>query len=86
MVKIRLLQNDIPAGKYAIVITSENTTRDLRQPISNYVENTLSPLFRNSFDKFKTYHLNLNKHEVGTIEIKKDRTLDFSYDFGYTFL
>ncbi|MFC5529047.1 stalk domain-containing protein [Cohnella yongneupensis] len=76
--------NDIPAGKYYIVISSKNTTRNSDEDLSDYVVSTLKPLFAD-WDTFVLFNLKLTNHEVREIEIKKGKTLDVSYDFGNTY-
>ncbi|MCM3789131.1 SH3 domain-containing protein [Domibacillus indicus] len=77
--------SDVPAGKYLAVIVSNNTTRDFNQPL--YIESTLKPLLgAKAYANFKIMNLNLDKHDWTTIEIKQDKTLDYSEDFGYTYL
>jgi hypothetical protein len=75
----------IQAGKYYLVISSKNTTRNFQEDLSDYVVSTLKPIIPN-WDIFVQFNLHMNKHEVKEIEITKDKTLDVSYDFGNTFL
>ncbi|GAB7386170.1 hypothetical protein BSNK01_00050 [Bacillaceae bacterium] len=75
--------NGIPAGKYIIVVVSNNTHRNPDEPISEYVESLLKDKL--DWDNFKKFRLDMNKHEVDVIEIKPNQTEDFSHDFGYTY-
>jgi hypothetical protein len=77
---------NVPIGKYIIVISSKNTTRDFQQPIDSYTEETLVPILGSGYDKFKEFNLYLQKYNWSVIEIKKNSTLDVSKDFGFTFI
>lgn len=76
--------NDIPVGKYVILIVSNKTTRNIHEPIDDYPKNLLMPLV-NDWKDFEYFNLNLYKFTVGTIDIKENETIDESYDFGYTY-
>ncbi|WP_018924399.1 copper amine oxidase N-terminal domain-containing protein [Salsuginibacillus kocurii] len=79
--------NNIPIGEYVLVVSSENTTRDLTQPVSDYVENTVNSLLGNEvYSEFELFNLKRDKHTIEIIEVQEDRTIDYSHDFGYTFI
>jgi len=76
--------NDVPvSGTYIMVISSENTYRDYNQPIS--VERLLGNVLGDSYEIFKTFNLELNKHAVKLINIEKNKIIEINYNFGYTF-
>lgn len=75
---------DIPVGEYLVIIVSENNTRNPDDPI--YLEDTLKPLIgAKNYETFKKFRLDFDKHKWEVVEIKKDKTKDFSHDFGYTY-
>ncbi|MDX1806603.1 MAG: S-layer homology domain-containing protein [Paenisporosarcina sp.] len=76
--------NDVPAGDYTIIITSKNTTRnpDSDIMVKLVLEKLLGPT---NYALFELFNLKINKHEWYSIEVKKDRTLNVSKDFGNTY-
>lgn len=75
---------DIPVGKYHIIISSKSTNRDMDSPLS--LEGTLKPLLGSTnYDAFFLFNLSYRKSQWSTIEIKKDKTIDYSHDFGNTY-
>jgi hypothetical protein len=75
---------DVPVGKYWILISSKNTTRNMDETTS--FKPILLPLFgAKEYKTFELFNLSYSKHEYELIEIKKDKTLDFSHDFGNTY-
>ncbi|MBB6447295.1 hypothetical protein [Bacillus benzoevorans] len=77
--------NYIPEGEYILIFSSENTKTDPNEPIHPYIVNLLQPVLKESYQFLETVRLNLYKSEVQVIQIKNDRTLNESYDFGYTY-
>lgn len=77
---------DIPSGKYVGVISSKNTKR-------NFLDEELQPnttlkslIGDFNYDIFEANRLEFQKHIIKEIEVKVDKTEDFSTDFGYTYL
>lgn len=78
--------SDIPVGKYFVLISSRKTTRNPYEPIHPYLEQKLTYLLgSNSYKDFADFNLKFPSHEYKIIEIEKDKTKDFSNDFGYTY-
>lgn len=76
--------NDVPVGEYLIIISSKNTTRDLDESID--FQNVLEPIIgTKNYPTFELFNLKSKKHEWKNIEIKKDKTIDVSHDFGNTY-
>lgn len=75
--------NDVPAGEYYILIVSQKTRSDLT--INKWDALILQEIF--SEDEWKVLQLNLklNKYEFEKIEIKENKVIDVSHDFGYTY-
>ncbi|WP_052344229.1 S-layer homology domain-containing protein [Bacillus ndiopicus] len=78
--------SDIPVGEYFVIIASKNTRRNPDEPIDSYLKTELSRLIgADNSAKFERSQLLFQKHTYSTIKIEKDRTKDFSRDFGYTY-
>lgn len=77
--------DNIPVGKYLMIIISNNTTRppDLVGEFET-AKSILTP-YINDWDKFKLVNLSKNKSEFKIINIMKNETIDISHDFGYTY-
>lgn len=79
--------SDIPTGQYLAIIVSKNTTRNFTEDVPSYTKDTIEKLLgAEGYEAFKIMNLNLSKHTWSTIEIKKDKTIDYSYDFGNTYI
>jgi len=75
--------DDIPTGQYYLLIVSKQTTSDMT--IYAYDKQILTSLFSDKDWKSLELNLKLNKYDLNPIEIKKDKTLIESHDFGYTY-
>lgn len=79
--------SDIPVGEYLAIIVSKNTTRDFMEDVPYYTKDVIEDLLgAKGYESFEIMNLNLSKHDWSTIEIKKDKTFDYSIDFGNTFI
>lgn len=77
---------DVPVGEYLAIIVSKKTTRNFEEDLSTYTVNTIKNLIGvEAYTNFELFNLDLYKHTLSEIEIKKDKTLDLSHDFGYTY-
>ena len=75
---------DIPVGKYIGVISSKNTTRNISEKLQP--NKTLKSLIGDfNYEIFEANRMTLYKHIVKEIDVKVDKTTDFSTDFGYTY-
>lgn len=77
--------NNIPTGKYIIIISSNKTTRDFNKAIDDYDTNLLKSLIRD-YEHFEIMNLKLNKYMIRTVEVNANQIKDFSYDFGFTYI
>ncbi|GKU80166.1 stalk domain-containing protein [Paenibacillus sp. L3-i20] len=75
--------DDVPAGKYFLLISSNNTNSDLT--VEKDDMDTLSQIFDKETMEMLELNLKLEKYELKTITIKKDKTITESHDFGYTY-
>jgi len=76
--------NDVPIGQYYLLLVSRNTFSSGN--IYGWDANTLKSVF--SENDYSSLELNLKiyKYKFTTIEIKKDKTITESHDFGYTYI
>jgi len=74
---------NLPADRYTVLLVSENTTRSPNTNMSAY-KYLLDPMW-NTWEHFETIFLFKNKFNMEYVEIKEDKTLDVSYDFGNTY-
>jgi hypothetical protein len=76
---------NVPAGDYLVLITSKNTTRDFREPIDEPTKAVWGNYVKN-WEQFNLFKLGTHNYEFSTIKIIGNQTIDFSYDFGNTFI
>ncbi|OEH92957.1 hypothetical protein [Bacillus solimangrovi] len=77
--------SNIPAGNYVLLVLSNKTRRNMKEPIDSYTQQTLRKVLNiGNFNEFG--FLNLKKHTVEEIMIKENETTNFSHDFGYTYI
>lgn len=75
--------DDIPAGQYYLLIKSNKTRSNMT--IDPNTAPILQGLFsENDWNKLQTT-LKLNKYRLETVQIKPDKTIIESYDFGHTY-
>lgn len=77
--------NSIPTGNYVIFVSSANNFRDRSKPIDQNTINLIQPRVKN-WDFFKLVFLGGRSYKCEKITIDKDRTLDYSHDFGYSYI
>ncbi|WP_338656283.1 hypothetical protein V6B14_08550 [Sporosarcina psychrophila] len=78
------LIGSIPVGKYHIIISSKSTNRYMDSPLS--LEDVLEPLLgTTNYNAFHLFNLRYRQSQWSTIEIKKDKTIDYSHDYGNTY-
>lgn len=74
---------DIPIGNYYLLIISKNTKSDLT--VQPYDKQRLKPLFtENGWNNLET-NMKLGKVELRDVEIKENKMINESYDFGNTY-
>ncbi|MED1946064.1 MULTISPECIES: hypothetical protein [Brevibacillus] len=76
---------NLPVGEYHILVASAKTNRNTDLPVDGYPITKLKPYIR-MWDEFILMSLMTNKYEVATITIEENQTLDFSHDFGNTYI
>lgn len=75
--------DSVPVGQYYLLIKSNKTRSNMT--IDANTASILQGLFSaNDWNKLQTT-LKLNKYVLKTVEIKSDKTIIESYDFGYTY-
>lgn len=74
---------DIPAGEYYLLISSNNTYSDMT--INSWDESRLKAIFSDSDWEKLENGLKSNKYHLKTIQIEENKTKTESYDFGYTY-
>jgi tetratricopeptide (TPR) repeat protein len=75
--------DDVPTGQYYVLIKSNKTRSNMT--IDSNTASILQGLFSESdWSKLQTT-LKLNKYILKTVEIKPNKTIIESYDFGYTY-
>ena len=83
------LQN-IPVGKYKIIITSENTTSkmafDNKEEYISSIQSLTMDVLSSENAKLLGQSVGLSKVLIDEIEITKDKNTIFSHDFGITYI
>ena len=77
--------NDIPTGEYVIAIFSFKTYRNYKLPLESEVYSLFKPYLKNYNEDIET-DLKFISHKIDTININSNKTLNYSYDFGYKYL
>lgn len=75
--------DDVPAGAYYILIKSNNTNSDMT--IDSFTSSVLQGMFSEQDWNNLQNILKLNKYIFTTVEIKSDKTIIGSHDFGHTY-
>lgn len=75
--------DDVPAGKYWMLIRSKKTYSDMK--IYSDDQAVLKKIFSSSTWNKLENSLKINQYRLSTITIKKDKTITESYDFGYSY-
>ncbi|OUQ86797.1 hypothetical protein B5G50_19095 [Brevibacillus brevis] len=76
---------NLPVGEYHILVASAKTNRNTDLPVDEYPISKLKPYIR-MWDEFILMSLMTNQYKVATITIEENQTLDFSHDFGNTYI
>jgi hypothetical protein len=75
--------DDVPAGEYLLLVQSNNTNSDLT--VDQYTISKLKTHFTDQEVEYLTLKLKLKKYYIKTIEIKENKTITESHDFGFTY-
>lgn len=76
---------NVTAGKYILIVSSRKTTRDPNEEV--YIEKELKKLLGDAYQRFYDFNIgNFNNYTFKYIEVKKNNTVPFSHDFGYTYI
>ncbi|MED1800828.1 hypothetical protein [Brevibacillus porteri] len=76
---------NVPAGEYHILVVSKQTIRNVQEPVDDLTAYTLNPYVRD-WENFEAATFLLYKHVLSKITIEENQTLDFSHDFGNTYI
>ncbi|TQR39104.1 hypothetical protein [Brevibacillus brevis] len=76
---------NVPAGEYHILVVSKQTIRNLQEPVDDLTAYTLNPYVRD-WESFEAATFLLYKHVLSKVTIEENQTLDFSHDFGNTYI
>ena len=76
--------NNIPVGKYYILIISSNTYSHMT--IDDWDKERLEKIFSEEDYNRLESSMKINKYELDEIEITKNQTLDYSKDFGFSYI
>ncbi|QDS35215.1 hypothetical protein [Brevibacillus brevis] len=76
---------NVPAGEYHILVVSKKTIRNVQEPVDDLTAYTLNPYVRD-WENFEAATFLLYKHVLSKITIEENQTLDFSHDFGNTYI
>lgn len=77
--------SNVPQGEYIIFIMSRMASRNNENQIDQNTINLLKPVIKN-WDFFKLIFLDTNKFKCDRITINRGLDLDYSHDFGYSYL
>jgi hypothetical protein len=82
--------DDVPVGKYMIVVISSKTTSGERFDNEDEWNTSIDNMFGDFLTKKEMesikLHIGYNSYFMDTIKIKKNKDTKFSHDFGYTYL
>jgi len=76
---------NIPVGEYILVVSSKKTTRDPDGEV--IIEDILKERLGKAYDQFFLFNVGDYKNYTWSfIEVQKNETIEFSHDFGYSYM
>lgn len=77
--------SDVRTGKYLLVVSSHDTRRNPNEEV--YIEDELKERLGKAYETFYQFNVGyFNNYHWKTIEVKKNGTVNYSHDFGYTYI